>query len=413
MTAQEFRMDRHNELWKEKNKQLTRWTLWTAIFASVVLLKVLVPYTEFSQEIAALEADQQRISEDMANTEKELALLGPVDEGLHRIRKTIEQQPWMAEKDQLIQDLKSLSSSREYQRLTDEQKRRRIQAAADDKVRRIVQQVDDRVIGPLAGLLDDPAAKKVLAGMFPLLKEIREDMRKWTNEHIGNRRWYETIQRKDQELRELTASLNRRQQQFLSFVAQQQQKLDRKRKSLSSQQEQNRKRIEANRAHIHELDVKMQGVLPSWVRGLILPQEMLQIYPFVLLVLFGFIGLKAVLARHHYLVVREGQRLESLSVRDPAVSSFWTLVYRGAFGTALTAAVYIVGIIALWLFFEWGSRLVAEWLNGESGLAWAWIKTVLPLMRMLGRVLFAAAIAGILWALFKDYVAFRHSREPV
>ena len=157
--------------------------------------------------------------------------------------------------------------------------------------------------------------------MPDLLGRTRDEMDRWVREHIGNRNWYETIQRKDRELKELTAFLRERQRAFLALVQEQQRALEPKKQLLEERQQKAQEQATAITKALSELSGKMQKVLPEWLRDLVSPEEMLQVYPVVLLFLVGFVGFKAGLVRHHYRVLCESLKGQGLSSPDWAMSS--------------------------------------------------------------------------------------------
>ncbi len=467
MADRDFRFERHYELWKEQNRQVARWAFGTAIFATILLLKVLAPYTDFSGQVATLHAELAKVKDDLATIEVEREALAKIGDRLEALRASIDQQPWTAEKDRLIETLRELNQAhttlsnalpaqvseamREpirspqapigqqiappppqphplaraatmlhldadrisgvefpgaFRRLLEEQARRRVQEEADDKVRRIVERVNENVIQPLGRLLrEDPEAQRALPAMAPMLARTRADMEQWARQHIGNRTWYETIQGKDRELRELTAFLRQRQEAFIGLVREQQKTLEPKKRDLAERQHQAQEQATGIGKALAELNAKMQKLLPEWLRDLVSPEEMLQLYPLVLLGLVGVVGFKVGLGRRHYLIVREGHRPQDLSLRDSAVSSLWTLVYRGALGTGATGAVFLGGTALLWWLFERGSGLAAAWLTGHPSAAWAVAKGWLPAIRWLGRLLFATGVVGVAAMLHRDHAA--------
>lgn len=471
MADRDFRFERHYELWKEQNKQVARWAIGTAIFAGILVLKVLTPYVDFSGQVGKLQAELAQVRGELVTIEAQRKGLEKVGERLRVVSDTIEKQPWTVERDRLVEVLRDLDgayrmlsnaspaqvqeairepigtpqapigqqmappprprhpladaaaefrlsddqltgvSSAAFGALLEQQLSRRVQEEADNKVRRIVLQVNDGVIQPLERLLgDDPEARNPLAAMSPMLARARANMDRWARQHIGNRDWYATIQGKDRELAELTAFLRRRQEEFIGLVRAQQQTLEAKRKALSGRQEQVQDQVTKIGKGLDDLSTKMQKLLPEWLRDLVSPAEMLELYPLVLLGLVGVISFKAGLVRHHYLVVREGLRPQGLSLRDSAVSSLWTLVYRGTVGTGVTAAMYLGGTLLLWWLFERGSFLAGAWLPGQPSPLWAAAKGWLPVIRWLGRLLFAAAVVGVVATLLKDRAAVCRGR---
>jgi hypothetical protein len=466
MAERDFRFDRHYELWKEQNKQITRWVYGTAIFATIVLLRVLVPYTDSSHKVSAGQAELAGLEAELGAIGAEQQALATLSQRLEAVRAAIDGQPWNAEKRQLIDGLRQLTeayrmlsgaspvqvqqairetgppvqapiaqqmapvsppphpvvqavtvmgldperlagaSPGEFRRLLEERLPLRAQEEADEKVRRIFQRVSAEVILPLERLLrEEPGAAGVLPALPATLAQTRSDMEQWLRQHLGNHEWFRTIRGKDQELGELTESLRRRQDALLTLVQDQQKRLEPRRKALAERQQQTQAQAAAIGRALADLNVKMQKLLPDWLRDLVLPEEMLQLYPLILLGLTGVIAVKAGLLRRHYLVVREGKRLGGLALRDGAVSSLWTLVYRGALGSAATCAMYFGGTALLWWLFERGSSLAAHWLSAQPAAAWPGVRDWLPVIRWLGRGLFAGAILGTAGTILGDRLA--------
>jgi len=464
MAERDFRLERHYEQWKDQNRQMSRWAFGTLIFATVILLKVLTPYTGFSDRVATQEAELRKVNADLKVIEEDRQALAKINERLEAVGVTIERQPWTAEKERLIVSLRELNqahnrlagstpgqildamreeslpgpapigqqipplsrpihplvqaattlrldadriraagSAGNFPQLVGEQTQRRVQEEADDKARRIFDRVNEDFIQPLERLLrEDPEAGKVFPAMAPMLARTRADMDQWVRQHLGKRIWYETIQQKDQELSELTAFLRQRQEAFAGLVREQQKALEPKVKALAERQQTVQAQEAGIRKALAELNDKMQKLLPDWLRDLLSPEEMLQLYPLVLLGLVAVMGFKVGLIRHHYLVVREGKMIADVALRDGAVSSVWTLIYRGPLGTAATCAMYLGGIAMLWWLFERGSSLAAYWLAGKSSAAWAAAERWLPVVHWLGRVMFVTSAAGIVGTIVRD-----------
>ena len=349
MADRDFRFERHYELWKEQNKQMSRWAFGAVIFATLLLLKILAPYTNLSGRVAAQEAELRKVNADLKAIEGEREVLAKIGGRLDAVRATIDRQPWTAEKDRLILSLRELNQA--HRTLSGAHPAQVLEAIREESLAPpgpIGRQIAPlpRQAHPLAGaasVLQLDADRVRAADASGAFRRLLEEQ--WGRQHLGNRAWYETIQR------------------------------------------------------------KMQELLPDWLRGLVSPEEMLQLYPLVLLGLIALIGFKVGLVRHHYLVVREGQRLQGLALHDAAVSSLWTLVYRGVPGTVATGAVYLGGIALLWWLFEHGSGLTAAWLAGHPSTAWAATKSWLPVVRWLGRVAFAAGFVAVAMMLVRDYAA--------
>ena len=494
MADQDVRLERHGELWKEQNKQLARWTFGLALFASVALIRVLVPYADLADRLKKQQDDLTSLRSDLEAIKAEKVTLDRIDQQLEDVRKQIASEPWMAEKVELVSRLRDLNAAYErlrdaprervlqavreadqasspaaqravmqaqmsgggalqmpndsqrivpgrltqienaargpaedaallglerdrlvdvtsdepaWRRYLDERLQRQIQQTADDKVRRIVERVNKAVIEPLELSLPaggDPAAQGTLR---PQIASLRAEMDRWAHEHIGNRGWYETIQQKDRELGQLTASLRSRQVTFGTLLRGEQQALERKKSDRDRREGQAKTDVAAIESAQGRLGTEMERLLPDWTRGLLSIEEMLQLYPLALLGLVTVVAVKAALVRHHYLVVREGYQAQDKN--DAAMSSLWTLVERGPLGTALTALVYLGGSALVWWLFERGCGLAQVWFLAHPSASWGWVAAWLLPIRWAGRLTFTTVLVGVPVILLKDRAARRRN----
>jgi hypothetical protein len=464
MAAEDFRFQRHYALWTEQNRQVSRWAFGTVLFAAVVLWKVLLPYVDFSEQATARQGELASLRVELAAIAQKQAPLTQLGDRLTAVRAAIDRKPWMAEKERLVDALRqldwayrTLSSASPaaladalrqsdhpplapvvqqqplptheahplvraaamlgleseppaatvavaaFQRLLDEHLQRRVQEEADGKVHRIVQHVHHDILQPLKQLLDqDVGPGREFEAVRGELVRIQADMGLWAREHIGNATWYQSIQQKDRELNELTDWLRRRQEEFLALVQQQQRALEQQQHRLKAAQQEKQAQVAALEEQLHDLAAAMQRVLPDWVRDVVSPPDMLQLYPFVLLVLVGIIGVKLGMIRRHYLVVRDHLGGPASLSRDAALSSLWTLVDRGAFGMAATGLVLCGGTLLLWWLFERGYELTAAWLLRHPTAAWTPPGSWLTVLRWLGRLFFAAIFLAVPAALLHD-----------
>ena len=63
MANKDFQMERHYELWKDLNKQMSRWVFVVLLVAILIPWKVLIPYLESSAQLV-----QERENLEKANS---------------------------------------------------------------------------------------------------------------------------------------------------------------------------------------------------------------------------------------------------------------------------------------------------------------------------------------------------------
>ena len=112
----------------------------------------------------------------------------------------------------------------------------------------------------------------------------------------------------------------------------------------------------------------MEKILPEWIRGMISVEQMVQLFPFIVVVLAAYaLSIALGVASHYKFLARELNFVEA-GRTDPSLSSLWTLTYRGKSGTLQTVGVYTIFFLAMWFFFESGAGIFAKWL--ETRDAW-------------------------------------------
>jgi len=105
----------------------------------------------------------------------------------------------------------------------------------------------------------------------------------------------------------------------------------------------------------------MQQIMPEWLRGLISVEQMVQLYPLIMMGLVLYTVGNGLSLTRHYLVIAQERGWSFEEASDPAYSSLWTLSYRGLTATLFTVVTYLGLIIAFWFFYEQGSDLYLGW----------------------------------------------------
>jgi hypothetical protein len=112
---------------------------------------------------------------------------------------------------------------------------------------------------------------------------------------------------------------------------------------------------------LEELKEKMETILPQWVRGMVTVEQMVQVYPLIMLGIAIYVLGIGLALTGHYRVIANDMKWSGEERSDPAYSSLWTLTYRGPYGTGLILAVYLVTFTCLWAFFEQGVTIFSTW----------------------------------------------------
>lgn len=142
----------------------------------------------------------------------------------------------------------------------------------------------------------------------------------------------------------------------------------------------------------------MQQIIPEWLRGLMSVEQMVQLYPLIMIGLVLYIVGNGLSLTRHYLVIANERNWSIEDASDPAYSSLWTLSYRGLAATLLTVLTYLGLIIAFWFFYEQGSDLYQRWRTAGNEAMVAVDQLATPTWISAERVLFIAiGVLVLVW----------------
>lgn len=444
MSEPEQKIERHSELWKQGSKGLGRLVIGMVVFAILIVFKVFTPLVDDSLELSEQKTQLQRVKGDLESIEEENARLAPVEERLKKIHQKIQDEPWFYHRNRLVDQIKWLNetferlprspeglkkalfdefyaqnsstsisdtleslgprgkelaeASREsYQELLNKLYRENVQKVANIAIKEIEHSVQEHVVK----LFESSAGDTSAVNLRGIADAFRKDLEKWSNDHLGKEEWYQTIRGKDRELGKLTSILMQRQQEFLSPIQTKLAALDEKKKPLIKQETELKEEQNKLTGQIKSLEDRLETILPFWARGMVSTTEMLQLFPLALIVLVIFVAYRVWRVRAHFLIVRLNHEPPDLSFRDAAMSSVWTLVWRGYFGTTLTSLAYIGGCALIWWLFEHGVIELTTWLGTDAKDAFLSDGHV-TVTKWLGRLTFCLAILGTSYVLLRE-----------
>ena len=355
-----FYFERHLKLWEEQNRLVKRLIVVTIVFAFVLTLRVLEPFSIKLVEQKDVQAQITALAPAIEKSRALQASLARFEQALSVVKENVRQSPWFREKDKLIHKLAAIRRTAPLGGT-----REQFQAAADETIHTIGDLIVNDVIEPLEKAL--PAAELQTQAFVDLaqnLSALRDDIAQWEKEHI-NKNWYRTYHEKDETMADLTQSLHAKTNRLIELHAQ---TLD----QLKAEQRTNQARIKASEAkeadykkEKERLKQEMQDVLPKWLHGVLDVDHMVILFPLILIGMAGVIVGLAIILTRHYEVVAHYVGLSAEVRKDTALSSLWTLTSRGPVGTVLTLVTYISVLLIFWGFFERGFDLFIQWIGVE------------------------------------------------
>ncbi len=360
MALADFRFNRHMRLWEEQNKQVKR-TIIVAIFLGLLLpLKVLKPLAEVSHKTENEQKELHAFQERKEQIGFQELALDNMEKTFSKVQSTLDQEPWMEEKDKLIRTYQDMRLMRPMI------SREENQAEANKTIRTIGGMVQERIIGPLEESLPrDPEFRATFQDLSGKIVTLNRDIEQWEADHIGIV-WYRTITDKGMAMNELTVSLRQRMKDLPDLLHAEQKKINEQRDDLISHTISLEKNIDEKENNLGDLERQMQQILPGWLKEIVGIREMIQIFPALLLVLTLYIFWLAISLTRHYNHVAGEINLSQEDKKDLSTSSIWTLTNRGQVGTMITVTAYLIFTSLMWGFLEWGYRLLNTWMTSNN-----------------------------------------------
>ncbi len=385
---EDFRLTRHTTLWEEQNKQVKRTIIASLVFCVLLLMNVLKPYSSDLDKRRDIRTEIAKYEKENGKIETAIASIDDFKQISDAVQITIKRQPWMKEKDELIQTLAEINNRGEGNW-------RRYQKEADNTIRAIGAQVDDMVVIPLNGFfLNHPQASELMPELYTELKILPRTIQNWVDQNLG-KRWYRTLDSKRDRVESLSRSLEIKLDTIHSKISLGRPNLVKKRKELRKEitRLENEADIQAKEELLITLETRMEKILPEWIRGLISIHQMIQYYPLIILGLAMYVIAISLSLNSHYQAISTIRKITKTDKIDPVFSSLWTLTYRGRFGTILTIISYVGFISIMWILFEMGSDIFAKWLIEKDG---DFIGTNgLMIIRWIGRFALIAAVCFV------------------
>lgn len=115
MADKDFQMERHYELWKDHNKQMSRWVFAVLLIAILIPWKVLIPYLESSAQLVQEKEGLEKANSKLSGIKSNESLVVQLESKLGEVKKRIENNSWGEPIQQLKKDFRELN--RAYRRL--------------------------------------------------------------------------------------------------------------------------------------------------------------------------------------------------------------------------------------------------------------------------------------------------------
>lgn len=379
LSSDEFRLQRHMEIWKEQNKLIKRVIILTLIFGFLILTRVLIPFnenypvhlSEYTQEKTTLQA-QNKILQQLEDTVKS-------------VQETVDSQPWKEEITKLIKIFEEIVTDRSLENP---------QTAANTTISNIAKQIRKRVVTPLKSDFEE-LDSKAAEGLAELSREmgiLESDIDNWETNHI-DRIWFDTLDRKFMAIRELGEFLNERMTSFSFLIKRETDIINEEIDERNDQIKDLERSIEKANA---DLESVLDDIFPGWVKVILPLEQIIQLYSLILLVVLLYVFWIIISLSRHYSYISEKIKINHQDKTDFSTSSIWTFGGKTQSAAILTYILYILFVISIWILFEYGLSLLDEWLKVADTDRIFMNTAILQPLKWVGRIVFLVTISAVL-----------------
>ena len=112
MANKDFQMERHYELWKDHNKQMSRWVFAVLLVAILIPWKVLIPYLDSSTQLVQEREGLEKANDKLSGIKRNEDLVVKLESQLGEVKKKIENNSWGKPIQQLKKPLPAAAADR-------------------------------------------------------------------------------------------------------------------------------------------------------------------------------------------------------------------------------------------------------------------------------------------------------------
>ncbi len=378
LSSDEFRLQRHMEIWKEQNKLIKRVIILTLIFGFLILTRILVPFNENTQELGK---PIIKYKKEKNTLEAQNKIWQRLEDTSNSVQAIVHNQPWEKEKDKLIKKFQTIKPDEDPQK------------AANTTIGNIAGQIRNDIVTPLKSVFElDPNAAEMLPELSREIGNLESFIDDWETNHI-NVNWYATLYQKDATMEALTESLNQKMTSFSSLIKR---KVDIINKEIDKRNGQ----IKDLESSIDQANADLERVLdeffPKWVKVILSLEQMIQLYSLILLVVLLYVFWIIISLSRHYSYIDEKIRINHQAKTDFSTSSIWTFGGKTQSAAILTYILYILFVISIWILFENGLSLLDEWLKVADTDRIFMNTAILQPLKWIGRIVFLVTISAVL-----------------
>ncbi len=328
----EIHRQRHAQRWEAAESSARKIAIGGVIFAVLILLNVVEPYFEIDEQkklLPDLQSELQSLQNQKQALEARRASLTEIKVALDNVDKAVASAPWKAEIEKLIEICKRNCSLQK----------------ANETVENIASLMRQQTVAPLRRAISQTGMASELESAAA---RIDASIDAWREPLIDNPGWFQSVELKHRTAagvgsgisdatREAAEEVDAVSAAATQELAALNQALEAQKQSLETEKDTLDKEISEKQSRIEQA---MQAALPAWATGLFTVERMVNLYPWILLIVGIWVVVNGLTAGHHYRRMADAEGWTAEERGDPVLSTPWTLTWRGAAGGAVTIMSY-------------------------------------------------------------------------
>lgn len=389
---EDYRLDRHLQLWDNHNKMIVRVIFLSMVLSLALIVKVLTPFVSDSEKKRPHVESIHLLKTEKKVIDEKIRLIKQIEDKLVDVDRTISARPWKDEKDKLIQRYIEMNSSPPTQGYSAKD----YQKEGDQTIHNIGHLLRTEIIQPLKAITDKANTRSLgLSRLSNQVNLLHNFVKEWENRYI-NVNWYETRNLKNETIHKLTHDIKEQFDAYNTVVADELTIVQQAKAAVETKLVDLTNQIDQEESQLEIIEQTLDEILPSWLHGLVSIKQAIQLLPAALVGVALYVMFAGSILTRHYQIYANGKALSNSVKSEASMSSLWTLIPRGRYGTLLTTTAYVLFFLLTWSFFEKAISLLLAWISIDPTQAWIGSSTPWLGFLWLSRLLFLGLIGYVL-----------------
>lgn len=389
---EEYRLERHLKLWDNNNKMITKIVFLSLVLSLSLIVKVLSPFVIESEKKKPYVDAINMFKQEKVLFDEKINFIEQAMKNLVEVGHTISTKPWEVQKEKLIQRFSEMNASPPIQGYSLQD----YKEVANQTIIDISNLLRLEIIQQLKFISNEADARSLeLSHLSSEVSSLNGFDKEWESKYI-DKIWYKTLHDKSGTMEKLTNDITDRFINIKNIVDDELNIIKQKRMTVVAKLDKLNSQIKQEERMLESIEKELEEILHEWLQGLVSIKQVIQLLPLTLLCVALYVMSAGLVLTRHYQIYADGKALSSSVKSESSMSSVWTLIHRGRFGTILTVMVYVIFFLFAWLLFEKAIELQLAWVDIDPTQAWIETLVFWNSFLWLSRLIFVGLIGYVL-----------------